>query len=543
MISAKTKRTRLLVLVIGATLYIANLWAPQKPQCMAVWAETYSPSSFPPTQWKSLPVWTEDSTMIAVSNRLPLNATKFEAVPSESTENKTVFKMIGPRSNTYILDAKTFNIIPNSIPDALYNPSWSPNGRYLTGTATFSGILSYEKMTGTIHQAQDLRELSLPMSWAPDSNSIAIARSNGIEIRTPDLQQVIKTYNTDLQLYQSIDWAPDGKTISFATGRFDNQTTDSIFGVIDADTFKSLLNKTSKEGFGKVSFSKTGKFLAYGDKAIRVLDTKTLKTVRTLRTNDLAPDVTFEWSNLGDKLAYKGEDRKLHIIDIEQNREQLCIAAEKSGLYQYSWSPKDTYLTILSVDKCAVCDTVNGEFLYTKPLKQYAATKWFPDESALVFEKRYGVNLNQPPPVEVVDLNVMLTNKNTRVDGKRNPWAEQKVPLNLEDCLAMMPELMEESVRKNLKELPENETWKYEDTFVSMPIRNKFGLKRKTPVVDYFNSLGIKDGWSMSTLIIRTYWRKLNNKPLDIENIAAKLKASELKREAELLKNSTSRSN
>lgn len=525
-----------------ALFFLFNLLPIVKPVYMYALANGLIPSSYPPSQWRSSPAWTKDGKYIAVSYPLRTDSTTVKKTTSKRGADVEVYELLGPRSKTYILDAKSFAMMPFPVPEALYAPMWSPNGRFLIGMPPFGSLLSFDRLDKKTYQTTEFRGFRMPLVFAPDSSAIAIAGLKGVEIRTPDLQKVVATLTSGSQLYVSIDWSPDGKQIAVASGRFDEQVTNSYFAIFDVSSAKPILEKFSKEGFGKVGWSKTGNYFAFGNGDISVLDATTLKEIATLKTNDLPSDVEFAWSNSGDKLAYKGEDRKLHVLDIATQKESLCIVAEKTGRYQYKWSPKDTYLTISSENFCTVCDTIAGQCVLVKPTNDYVVTTWFPDETSLAIEKLEVPRDDLPPVIEC--LNIRDSLRALAIKGKQaqNPWLNQKVPLTLEDCLNAMPQIMDAKTRQQFKELPEDELWHVTDTFISMPIRNEFGLRQKTPLVDYFNKLGLKDGWSMSTLIVEAYWRKLNNKPLEIEKLAARLKDSEQKREAELLKNSTSSS-
>lgn len=543
MFSKTIKKTiYLTVSAMVALFFLFNLLPIVKPVYMYALANGLIPSSYPPSQWRSSPAWTKDGKYIAVSYPLRTDSTTVKKTTSKRGADVEVYELLGPRSKTYILDAKSFAMMPFPVPEALYAPMWSPNGRFLIGMPPFGSLLSFDRLDKKTYQTTEFRGFRLPLVFAPDSSAVAIAGIDRVQIRTPNLQKVIATLTSDSQLYVSIDWSPDGKQIAVSSGRSDEQVTDSYFAIFDVLSTKPILEKFSKEGFGKVGWSKTGNYFAFGNKDISVLDAATLKEVATLKTNDLPSDVQFAWSNNGDKLAYKGEDRKLHVLDIATQKELLSIVAEKTGRYQYKWSPKDNYLNISSEDFCTVCDAITGQCVLVKPTHEYVVTSWFPDETSLAIEKLEVPRDDLPPVIECLNIRDNLRALAIKDKQAQNPWLNQKVPLTLEDCLNEMPQIMDAKTRQEFKEMPEDELWHVTDTFISMPIRNKFGLRQKTPLVDYFNKLGLKDGWSMSTLIVETYWRKLNNRPLEIEKLAAGLKDSEQRREAKLLKNSTSSS-
>ncbi len=271
------KRVCLTVAVVLTLFFVFNLFPIVKPVYMYAIANGLLPSSYPPSKWRSCPAWTNDGKYIAVSHRLPSESTRVKRITNKGAADVDVYELLGPRSHTYILDAKSFAMMPYPIPDALYAPTWSPNGRFLIGMPTFGSLLCFDRLDKRIYQTNEFKGFRLPLAFSPDSSAIAIAGIDRVQIRTPDLQKVIATLTSDQQLYVSIDWSPDGKQIAVASGRSDEQVTDSYFAIFDASSAKPILEKFSKEGFGKVGWSKTGDYFAFGNRDISVLDAKTLK--------------------------------------------------------------------------------------------------------------------------------------------------------------------------------------------------------------------------------------------------------------------------
>jgi hypothetical protein len=59
---------------------------------------------------------------------------------------------------------------------------------------------------------------------------------------------------------------------------------------------------------------------------------------------------------------------------------------------------------------------------------------------------------------------------------------------------------------------------------LGMQLRNNWGLWEGSELTKYFNKYGIDHPDDMTDAIFKTFWRHLNNKPLDIEGLAEKYK-------------------
>jgi hypothetical protein len=96
---------------------------------------------------------------------------------------------------------------------------------------------------------------------------------------------------------------------------------------------------------------------------------------------------------------------------------------------------------------------------------------------------------------------------------------ENKIPKNLEEALTWLyRDLDDESLStvKNMKDEDEltgslHRTW-------GQAIRNEWGLwDKESSLHKYFKKLGINHADDMSGIIMTTFWRKLNNKPSELD--------------------------
>jgi len=102
-------------------------------------------------------------------------------------------------------------------------------------------------------------------------------------------------------------------------------------------------------------------------------------------------------------------------------------------------------------------------------------------------------------------------------------WSESQtkenvyIPKNLEETFIELKKLLPPDDLMGFKETPENEIFNYHFS-VGMGLRNKWGLWNKSRLAKYFNNIGIFHPDDMSMIIFKSFWRDLNNKPIQLES-------------------------
>lgn len=91
------------------------------------------------------------------------------------------------------------------------------------------------------------------------------------------------------------------------------------------------------------------------------------------------------------------------------------------------------------------------------------------------------------------------------------------VPVDLEDCFVQINSFWADSVREKVKNREEEDFVVNAHFGFGMWIRNNWGLWRKSRLAKYFNELGIFHPDDMSGIILTSYHRYLNDKPLLLE--------------------------
>jgi|GEM_PF-2295515 len=537
---APTFKAAIYLAIIAGLFWTSTIKPVKTEDTPIVWTKSQNPKYLPPEQWQTLPVWSPDGKMIALSHPIT------------------------------ILDAKTYEVLPAKIPIDLGLLSWSKNCRYLIGKSSDDDTVIVELATGSITIERSMHEPAIRCAWAPQESKLALAQQEGVQIWDALNKRPANLLSTTRTQYVAVDWSPNGKWVAASSGTRDNLIGRPYLAIWDVESANTLLKLRSKESFGKVGWSPTGKYFAYCNGDLSVLVADTLNEIVTLKTNDFPHRMEFAWSNHGNKIAYKGADRRLHVFDVDKRTEQIAIVADKNGNYKYVWSPLDNYLTITSNDFITICDATTGKCLKTMPTSSFAMTQWFPDESALVVQNpnRYWQNCENR--IKIVYLkhtqvtashkdnqakhpncnnNNNNNNNNKCVDFifdaiANNPWQNQRVPLTLSDCIAKMPNLIDDAAAARLIKDPERTIIDQEYYIGNFRCRytgphggslvTSLDLNSKTPLVDHFNNLGLHDPYSMANLILKAYRLKLLKQPLDLNKEVEILRSIEKLRESEL---------
>lgn len=538
---APTFKAAIYLAIIAGLFWTSTIKPVKTEDTPIVWTKSQNPSYMPPERWQTLPVWSPDGKLIALPH--PIIASNqynyyppavHELIQNGRIGTSDVFRNYN--QPIQILDAKTYEVLPAKIPINLLLPSWSKNCRYLMGTTVDGGTAIAELATGIVTKERSMDEFTIPTVWAPQESKVALALHEGVQIWDALNKRPANLLSTTRTQYVAADWSPDGKRVAVSSGTRNSLICRPYLAIWDVESANTLLKLRSKESFGKVGWSVTGKFFAYCNSALKVLDADTLKEIVTLKTNDFAHRMEFAWSNHGNKIAYKGADRRLHVFDLEKRTEQITIVADKNGDYKYAWSPLDNYLSITSNDFITICDATTGKCLKTIPTSSFAMTQWFPDEKALAVQNPNRYGQKAAPPINIVS---------SKFDAiATNPWQNQKVPLTLSDCLAKMPNSIDEKADEMLIKEPNQRVIDYFYYFDDFRLREtgpfkgslviSFALNSKTPLVDYFNNLGLHDPYSMANLILKAYRLKLLKQPLDLNKEVEILKSIEKLRESEL---------
>jgi len=90
------------------------------------------------------------------------------------------------------------------------------------------------------------------------------------------------------------------------------------------------------------------------------------------------------------------------------------------------------------------------------------------------------------------------------------------VPTDLDDCFSEMKKMLPAETVEKMKAGPEKDMIKYHFGLGTW-MRNNWGLWGGSRLRDYFNKLGLHHPDDMSSVVLYSFWRHLNGKPLKVD--------------------------
>lgn len=117
--------------------------------------------------------------------------------------------------------------------------------------------------------------------------------------------------------------------------------------------------------------------------------------------------------------------------------------------------------------------------------------------------------------IRVIPIVLIATTAITGLICARAPGPTQEVyiPKDLEDCLAQLHKIVKTEDVEQMKAIPEQEMVRYHRS-LGLWIRNNWGLWTGSRLAKWFNSEGIVHPDDMSSIILRSFWRRLASRPI-----------------------------
>lgn len=90
------------------------------------------------------------------------------------------------------------------------------------------------------------------------------------------------------------------------------------------------------------------------------------------------------------------------------------------------------------------------------------------------------------------------------------------IPKDLDECFSELKKILSKKTVETMKTGPEGDMSLYHHGLGTW-IRNKWGLWKGSHLAKWFNERGIRHPDDMSGIILRSFWRHLNNQPLKLD--------------------------
>jgi len=493
-------------------------------------------SKVPVEEWNSLPVWSNSGRYLAVVwpptgrintkgyiTEVPLKRHEVWIGTARVGGSFAALKKLPVRirlsgSRSILLNADTFERLPVAIPEALHHAVWSPDDKMIAGSLFSPGIFSTVKNEMILHipvKRQNL--LCQDLSWSPDSKFLASAEIAGVGVWSVDSGSKVYTLPDLAGKCDSLNWSPDGTLIAAIGGMDEEDDLSTELRVCDWKNNKIVFQTSANGGFGAAAWSKSASnksLFAYSDSALHLMNSDFSKELAQIPIAG-GVDAKFQWSPDGRYIAYKGNEPDLHIYSVESMREVLVIPAEPNGIFTFHWSPNSRYLALAGNSQLAICDAQTGNYLGSKKIIDVLSPRWSPDGKAIA------VNSYADDSIRLLSLDFEPSAVVFAGGASGNPWKDKVRLEKVEDCFAEITRIYDPGYVKKFRECPKEELNEYTYGMCGIgfgsDLRNMWQLRYHSPLVEYFNRLGIADGENMSKIIITSYWRHLNNQPVDLE--------------------------
>lgn len=90
------------------------------------------------------------------------------------------------------------------------------------------------------------------------------------------------------------------------------------------------------------------------------------------------------------------------------------------------------------------------------------------------------------------------------------------VPKDLEDSFKELDKMLTKELREDIRKGKESELFRFHHGFGTW-LRNNWGLWKGLRLAKWFNGKGVFHPDDMSSIVLKSYWRRLNDKPLELE--------------------------
>jgi WD40 repeat protein len=490
----------------------------------------------PPEEWYSLPAWSNNGRSLAVTwpiqSRIDHKGFITEVAQKKGENWTGVMHTWGSSgelkkhpmtcsfdsSRTVLLNANTLERLPVSIPVRLFGLLWSPDDKLIVGS--FSRPVVYSTLTNEqVFQIPVKRQSNWvkDLAWSPDSKMLASADIAGINVWSMLRGTKVFTMPDLLGKCDSLSWSPDGSLIAAIGGTDEEDDVCTDLRVYDWKKKKVAFKLSATGGFSSAAWSNSAyrkNYFAFADTALHLMSSDLSKEIARLPF-PAGGEPKFQWSPDGRYIAYKGNEPDLHIFSVEAMRETLVIAAEPNGIFTFHWSPNSRYLALAGNSQLAICDAQTGNYLGSKRIIDVLPPRWSPDGKSIA------VNNYADDSIRLLALNFEPSAIVFTGGASGNPWIGQTRLSCVEDCFDEITKIYDPAYIKRFRECPKEQLHTYTRGMCGIgfgsDLRNMWKLRQHSPLVEYFNRLGIANGENMSDIIIRSYWRHLNNQPIELE--------------------------
>jgi hypothetical protein len=128
---------------------------------------------------------------------------------------------------------------------------------------------------------------------------------------------------------------------------------------------------------------------------------------------------------------------------------------------------------------------------------------------------------NEPEPYEDESWSELSKRQKKKVYNwriKQETIDDVYIPKNLQESLAVLDTMLADSIKQEIQKMEEGDASADLHFGLGLWLRNEWGFWRGSRLSSFFNSIGIFHPDDMSGIILTSFHRQINNKPIELEN-------------------------
>lgn len=486
------------------------------PSCLA--AEIVTKDS-----WIGSPVWSPDRTMVIV--RAHALAAK-SGTPEEGE----------PANAFYVLNSQDYSVISELVD--CFELQWSPDGKHILQTS-YNQALIVDPRTGKTEK--DLTEkFNCEHAWSPDSGRVAMSGKQHVLIRGAiNSDKLINRVECEIpagysgSLKGPLLWSGDGKyiasialpTVVAEQDRKPEYCVPNRVCIWESSTGKLIKTFDCATASPNIAWTPDEKtFVLSLPGSLNFYTSRDFAEVRSFRTNSVMP-VKFLFSPDKRKIAY-ADVQLLKQIRLSDLKQLVSIEGPSNGRFNFQYSSDAKFLFLYSPNQpenvvgiggyMAICRAQTGQYVCWGLGTPDGALERMNLLSRLFYKQDRAYLVQEF--MEKIDWAGVRKGLSVLPGGSTGKpgWFESFTPKTVEDAYAAFDKEMPSHVRKDFQFLPESDivlTGGMAD-IVSLCMVDECSKWNLNELRKEFAALEIFSIDDVRSIVLHSYWRKLNGKPI-----------------------------
>ncbi|PZM80349.1 MAG: hypothetical protein DKT66_13880 [Candidatus Melainabacteria bacterium] len=494
------------LLVILLCLFCQSLFCEAQAQAQA---QAQAKISLPNEWWK-VPSWSPDHKRVAVYSPGP------EKVRCGERNGVVFWGYKYPEAeHTKIINCSDYSVIAEI--DGVFASEWSPDGTRLAavhGGFEHPRILSvFDSATGKVLKTLELKDHS-SIAWSPQSDKILITAGKRVlifDVLKGDVKEVAVPNSSKSEWFSEV-WSSDGKYFCCVEWQRTIELDRSVVTIWNSDTLEIVSQITfpkCRSSGGRWS-PKGDFFVCEGENKLHLMDVLAKKEIFALHSR--SKYMKYHWTTDGKKLLYDDYD-VIRVFDPATLKEELSIKGPANGFFDFSISPDNRFILIGDREILTICSLETSGFLGYAEFPGCEKAEWNPNGGGLVLQMR-----DEPPKFVALESPIK---HDAFLNGKSGSpgWENNCRPRTLEECFASFDKELSAAQVAKFKNSKEDHLGIYGGGHIitdSMmcDVYSKWGMEALNR---YFAAVNVTDPCEIDGIVLDSYWRHLNHKPLVID--------------------------